>query len=251
MSKPNNLLNQTFERLTVVERAENDKWGKTRWVCQCDCGNKKIINGSSLLRGLTTSCGCMKNEKLQQYNETKTVDETGNVYGYLTVINRNLDPSYQKDGRAMWNCQCKCGNQCVVMGKLLRNGHVTSCGCRIQSLGEEKVEKLLQQFNLNYSKEYLVNVRKEQIYQHHKARFDFAVFEDNKLKYFIEYDGEQHFRDREGSFWGVAFKTTQERDLLKNEWCRENNIPLIRIPYTHLKDLCIEDLLLETSKFII
>ena len=31
----------------------------------------------------------------------------------------------------------------------------------------------------------------------------------------------------------------------------ENNIPLIRIPYTHLQDLCLEDLQLETSKFII
>ena len=43
----------------------------------------------------------------------------------------------------------------------------------------------------------------------------------------------------------------QERDTYKNQWCKENNIPLIRIPYTHLNDLCLEDLLLETSKFII
>ena len=44
---------------------------------------------------------------------------------------------------------------------------------------------------------------------------------------------------------------TKERDAFKNEWCKENNILLIRIPYWHLKDLCIEDLKLETSKFII
>jgi hypothetical protein len=37
--------------------------------------------------------------------------------------------------------------------------------------------------------------------------------------------------------------------MIKNQWCKENNIPLIRIPYTHLKDLSIEDLILETSKF--
>ena len=46
------------------------------------------------------------------------------------------------------------------------------------------------------------------------------------------------------------FKKTQEHDKYKNQWCKNNNIPLIRIPYTHLKDLCLEDLLLETSKFI-
>ena len=43
----------------------------------------------------------------------------------------------------------------------------------------------------------------------------------------------------------------QERDKIKTQWCKEHNIPLIRIPYTHYKDLKIEDLLLETSKFIV
>ena len=46
-------------------------------------------------------------------------------------------------------------------------------------------------------------------------------------------------------------KLTQEYDSIKNQWCLENNIPLIRIPYTQYKDLNIKDLLLETSKFII
>jgi hypothetical protein len=37
---------------------------------------------------------------------------------------------------------------------------------------------------------------------------------------------------------------------MKNQWCLDNNILLIRIPYTHYNDLCLEDLLPETSKFI-
>jgi len=40
-------------------------------------------------------------------------------------------------------------------------------------------------------------------------------------------------------------------DEYKNNWCKENNIPLIRIPYNHLNELKIEDLMLETSKFVI
>ena len=39
--------------------------------------------------------------------------------------------------------------------------------------------------------------------------------------------------------------------MIKNEWCRANKIPLIRIPYWHYDDLCIEDLKLETSKYIV
>ena len=254
MSKPNGLLNQRFGHLVVLQREENDKHGKTRWLCQCDCGKQKVINGASLKRGLTISCGCNKIQKLQEYNNAQVIDETGNKYGYLTVISRNLDPAQAKDGRAMWNCQCKCGNIHVVSGKMLRDGKVTSCGCRRQSLGEEAVENLLFENNINYAKEFLVDVRKEQIYQHHKARYDFAIFSsNNKLLYFIEYDGEQHFKDRRDykTFWNneETFEKRQERDELKNQWCKENNIPLIRIPYTHLKDLCIEDLKLETTKF--
>ena len=39
-------------------------------------------------------------------------------------------------------------------------------------------------------------------------------------------------------------------DEIKNNWCIKNNIPLIRIPYTHLNNIKIEDLLLETSQYI-
>ena len=55
----------------------------------------------------------------------KLIDETGKTYGYLTVISR----AESKDGRAMWKCKCKCGNKCIVPGKVLRSGHTQSCGC--------------------------------------------------------------------------------------------------------------------------
>lgn len=77
------------------------------------------------------------------------------------------------------------------------------------------------------------------------ARFDFFV--DNK--YLIEYDGIQHFIKDSG--YGVDLENIQKRDAFKNAWTKEKNILLIRIPYTHYDDLCLEDLLLETSSFII
>lgn len=250
------MTNQRFGKLVVLYRVENDRFGKAQWLCQCDCGKQKVINGASLRRGLTVSCGCNALSKIKEYNEKQVKNEVGNTYGYLTVVSRNLDPSLSKDGRAMWNCVCKCGNTCVASGKWLRAGHTTSCGCRRQSLGEEAVENLLLSNNIEYAKEYHVDIRKEKIYQHHKARFDFAIFKDNILVYFIEYDGEQHFEENvreQGRGWNsrANFEKTHERDILKNQWCKNNNIPLIRIPYWHFKKLCIEDLLLETSNFIV
>lgn len=56
----------------------------------------------------------------------KIINEIGKTYGYLTVIARAENT---KDKRAQWLCKCKCGNEVVVLGKLLRNGHTRSCGC--------------------------------------------------------------------------------------------------------------------------
>lgn len=64
MGKFIDLTGQKFGRLTVIKRVENDKHQKTRFLCRCDCGNEKVINGSSLKRGLSKSCGCLNNELL-------------------------------------------------------------------------------------------------------------------------------------------------------------------------------------------
>jgi hypothetical protein len=48
-----------YGKLLVLKREENSKFGTTRWLCQCDCGNIKIILGESLRKGATKSCGCI------------------------------------------------------------------------------------------------------------------------------------------------------------------------------------------------
>lgn len=55
------LTGQKFNRLTVISKAETK--GRTAWLCQCDCGNIKIIKAESLKDGSTKSCGCLNQEK--------------------------------------------------------------------------------------------------------------------------------------------------------------------------------------------
>lgn len=55
------LKGQVFGRLTVESYVGKNKHGKNRWLCQCSCGNNKVIDQASFTRGLTTSCGCLKN----------------------------------------------------------------------------------------------------------------------------------------------------------------------------------------------
>lgn len=57
------LTGKQFGRLTVLSREPSlPPQYRTRWKCVCLCGNTKVIHGSSLKRGLTSSCGCLSKE---------------------------------------------------------------------------------------------------------------------------------------------------------------------------------------------
>ena len=143
--------------------------------------------------------------------------------------------------KTAWLCKCQCGNTCIVTAENLKTGNTMSCGCKKFSKGEKKIYELLTSANIPFIQQYKNSNCKDI----KELPFDFFV--DNK--YLIEYDGIQHFIKDSG--YGADLENIQKRDAFKNAWTKEKNIPLIRIPYTHYDDLCLEDLLLETSSFII
>ena len=110
------LTGQKFGRLTVIKRGLNGKRGQTKWLCRCDCGTEKIIDGEHLKRGTTKSCGCLR-----------IIDIIGQKFGRWTVIERNLPNN--KFGNLMWLCKCDCGTKKIVSGISLRFGTSKSCGC--------------------------------------------------------------------------------------------------------------------------
>lgn len=62
MSRLVDLTGQSFNRWTVVARAENSKAGQTRWLCRCVCGNEAIVQAAALKDRHSQSCGCLKVE---------------------------------------------------------------------------------------------------------------------------------------------------------------------------------------------
>ena len=61
--------------------------------------------------------------------------------------------------------------------------------------------------------------------------FDFGILNNSSILLLIEYDGIQHYKSIE-YFGGMeSLKSQQRRDKIKNEYCNENKIPLLRIPY--------------------
>jgi hypothetical protein len=129
MSKKKDLLGLVFDRLTVIGNAENTKTGQAVWICSCSCGKQTKVVGSKLLAGKTKSCGCLKQEG------KKATDLTGQVFGELVVLSRNGSSKFK---RAMWLCQCSCGNRHTVIAESLIMGHTKSCGC-VKKAGQYNV----------------------------------------------------------------------------------------------------------------
>lgn len=66
-----NIAGKRFGKLTAVKRAESRN-GKTRWTCQCDCGNVTIVDYWNLKSGNTTSCGCVHRESIRTHGEANS-----------------------------------------------------------------------------------------------------------------------------------------------------------------------------------
>ena len=71
------LTGQKFGRLTVV-RFDHKENGRKYYLCQCDCGNFKIVSNHSLKSGNTKSCGCLHKEILIQRNKDNRVHHPEN-----------------------------------------------------------------------------------------------------------------------------------------------------------------------------
>ena len=52
-----------FGRLTAIKRVGKNSDNRSRWLCECECGNQIITNVSVLLNGDTKSCGCLQKER--------------------------------------------------------------------------------------------------------------------------------------------------------------------------------------------
>lgn len=229
------LTGQRFGQLVVLEETKERQCGAVVWRCKCDCGNETLVATGNLVSGHTTSCGCKKFVSTPRMESL--VDKR---FGRLVALERVPG---NKDEEVKWKCRCDCGNEIEVRQDCLtRKDFTQSCGC-LKSKGEEKIITLLKQSNIPFV--YQKKFSDCKYPNGYSPVFDFYV----NNSYIIEYDGIQHYKV---IGWNTPenLELNQLRDDFKNNWCKENNIPIIRIPYTQLDNLTIEDLLLERSNFI-
>lgn len=180
---------------------------------------------------------CCNSCRLIEKNTKNREVQIGKKYGKLTVI---ADAGYKNQGEKRRHysiVQCDCGSKPFeVMDNKIQTGSVSSCGC-LCSKGEHEIEQFLQQWDINYVKEYsfedLISFNSNV-----KLRFDFGIIYNNKLIGLIEFDGRQHFYGPDTAYWGHtkdSLEDIQKRDNQKNNYCIQHNIPLLRIPYYALQ----------------
>lgn len=104
--------------------------------------------------------------------------------------------------------------------------HLSGCGCSFckKSKGELYIFNILKTNNIKF----ITEKKFKDCFHKKELRFDFYLIDYNIC---IEYDGIQHFKPSEIFGGDEGYKSLIKRDKIKNNYCEENNIPLIRIAY--------------------
>lgn len=211
------LTGEKFGEWTVLSKVKNRE---SYWLCECSCGVQREVYAPSLKKGKSLSCGHLFRNQVRK-------PIIGKRYGQLTVL------SQIKEGDD-WYCKCKCdcGNITTIKRSNLTSGNTQSCGC-IQSKGEARIKRLLQEKNIPFVTQWT-----PKDYPNQKCKFDFWV----NNKYAIEFDGPQHNGQVSGYYTQEKVDALIQRDREKNQYCLEHNIPLYRIPYSYRDTITYEEL---------
>lgn len=106
------MIGRRFDRLVVLKREGVTANRLAAYVCQCDCGNTKVIDGGSLRLGRTRSCGCLVKEcgpRVAIQNTTHGMRYTKTYKSWCNMIQRCANPNLPKysiyGGRGITVCE--------------------------------------------------------------------------------------------------------------------------------------------------
>jgi hypothetical protein len=190
------------------------------------CANKYFVTPANFIRG--TRCPKCHGGVVISHEE------------FLNIIYELVSEEYVVKSKYI-NSQTKIKlihNICKMEWEVVPNNFINSgsrcpfCSRTRKSKGSMKVRKFLIDINAIHKEEYRLSKCRDK----NALPFDFAVFNNYMdVVLLIEYDGEQHFEPARYSddkkVMLAKLKKTQEHDQIKTDYCLNNNIPLVRIPY--------------------
>lgn len=113
--------------------------------------------------------------------------------------------------------------------------HIVGQGCPNCKLshGEREIRNFLKENNIKFKPQKTFNGCVNPISKN-KLKFDFYLLDYDLC---IEYDGEQHFKERFYGSTSGGLKRIQMNDEIKNEYCKVNKMKLLRINYKEFKNI--------------
>ena len=192
--------------------------------CKClKCNYIWSATPHNLLKGRRCpECAKISRAKLLRTTHEEFVVKLQNVNPYIKVIDKYYDSHTKID------CQCLSCNHIwsASPNNLLRGYGCPKCN---ESKGEKVISQILAKWHIAYMTQYKFDDCKHK----RPLPFDFYLPKHNVC---IEYDGRQHyeptrFGNESAKQININFNNTKNHDNIKNQYCKENNIKLLRIPY--------------------
>ncbi len=145
-----NLKGKKFNRLTVIERQGTNNHKNSLWLCECECGVRKVIVGYRINKGAIKSCGCLATEARRRVGKNSVKNLIGQRFCRLTVVSRK---GTNNAGNVIWTCLCDCGKETDVAAGDLRKA-TKSCGCLRIDRAVNELSKINTTHGLTHTKEY-------------------------------------------------------------------------------------------------
>lgn len=141
-----NIIGNKYGKLTVIETAGRDKWGRVLWRCQCDCGNTEITTKSILDQGKKRSCGCLSRSIKDWIHHTHRMSETRLYRIYYSMKTRCC-------GKHMHNKDYKDRGITICEEWLAPNGFMAFCEWAFSNGYQDNLSLDRKNNNLGYSPE--------------------------------------------------------------------------------------------------
>lgn len=122
--KLNDLTGLKFNSLTVLYRAGSNRSGGSTWLCECDCGNTKVISSDHLTRKKSPvkSCGCLKKSlKGPNHPQWNGYKEISGNWWYNHILRERKQSARTKVSVTItiedaWNLFIKQNRKCALSG---------------------------------------------------------------------------------------------------------------------------------------
>lgn len=191
----------------------------------CKCGNTFETTFYKFNKRTKRQCNECTNKRLSISNATPDEDIKNYIEKFdYTFIKSVLPGSDQKIF-----IQCEEGHE-PYWTRFISFKNGKRCPHCYRSLGEEMISKELDKLGIKYLQEHtfenLTGIGGKPL------RYDFAILNKNNIECLVEYDGIQHFEPVEHFGGEDYFRIVQKHDSIKNNYAKENQIPIYRIPYT-------------------